>query len=125
MHCVAALGVDGGAEFLGGDRGGGEADDGAAGVLPRAGEDLHGGGLAGAGGRQSELHGAAAGGHLADQGLLGGVELELPLAAASAIAMPTRTALMVRPPVRRAAARMRCSASMTAREVYCRAPARL
>ena len=71
------LGVDGGAEFLGGDRGRGEADDGAAGVLPGAGEDLHGGGLAGAGGREGELDGAAAGGHLADQGLLGGVELEL------------------------------------------------
>ena len=73
---VAGLGVDGGAEFLGCDRGGGEADDGAAGVLPRAGEDLHGGGLAGAGGCEGELDGAAAGGHLTDQGLLGGIEVE-------------------------------------------------
>ena len=123
---VAGLGVDGGAEFLGCDRGRGEADDGAAGVLPGAGEDLHGGGLAGAGGREGELDGAAAGGHLADQGLLGGVELEpCALAAASAIAMPTRTSLMVRPPVRRADSTMRRSASITAWEVYWRAPARL
>ena len=47
------------------------------------------------------------------------------LAAASAIAMPTRTSLMVRPPVRRADSTMRRSASITAWEVYWRAPARL
>ena len=56
-------GVGVGADLLaepgGGDRGRGEADDGAAVVGPGAGEGLHGGGLAGSGGCDRELHAGA------------------------------------------------------------------
>lgn len=60
---------------MGGRRGGRrEADDGAAAVPPRGREGAHGGGLAGAGGGDGELQAGAAGGHLADERDLPGVE---------------------------------------------------
>ena len=68
------VGVDLGAQL--GGRGGRrcEADDGAAAVAPRGGEGAHGGGLAGAGGGDRELEAGSAGGHLADERDLAGVE---------------------------------------------------
>ena len=71
-------GVGADAGLLGEDRGrrggGGEPDDLSAVLGPGQGEDAHGGGLAGAGRRDCQLHPCPGGAHLPDQGGLSGVE---------------------------------------------------
>ena len=63
-----------GAELGGGGGGGGEADHVAAGGCPGPGQGVHGGRLAGPGGRDRQLHPCPRAGHFADQQHLAGVE---------------------------------------------------